>query len=179
VSADRDTVTASPLDPLRTLFGERLEALAGGVVSGEIPITADVINRAIASRLTRPDLPIASAEVVIMEHDSFTVHLRPRAPIPLLRVDVRIDQQPALPGQPLIGMRWALRGLGPLGLLAGPVVGYLKGLPPGIRLEGDRAWVNIEEILRQRGLEEVVPLLTGVRVTTREKRFVIAFELRR
>lgn len=179
MSADRETVTASRLDPLKALFGERLEGLAGSVVSGEVPITADVVNRLIASKLTRPDIPIVNAEVVIMEHNAFTVHLRPRAPIPLLRVDVQIDQQPELPGQPLIGMRWALRGLGPLGLLAGPVMGYLKALPPGIRLDGDRVWVNIEEILRQRGLGDVVPLLTGVRVTTRAKQFVIAFELRR
>jgi hypothetical protein len=161
------------------VFGERLEALAGATLSGEIPITAEVVNQLIASRLTRPDLPIASAEVVIQDHDTFTVQLRTRVPIPLLKVDVRIDQQPELPAHPVLGLRWALRGLGPLALLAGPFMGYLKGLPPGIRLEGDRVWVNIEELLRQRGMEEIVPLLAGVRVTTRDRRFVIAFELRR
>jgi hypothetical protein len=39
--------------------------------------------------------------------------------------------------------------------------------------------VNVEELLRQRGLGEVMPLLTGLRVTTREGRFVLAFEMRR
>jgi hypothetical protein len=179
VQAGRHTVTVSPLDPLRTVFGERLDALAGGVVSGEIPITADVVNRVIASRLTRSDLPIVGAEVVVLERDAFTVHLRPRVPIPVLRLDVQIDQQPELPAQPVIGMRWALRGLGPLGLLAGPVMAYLKTMPPGIRLEGDRVWVDVEEILRQRGLGEILPLLTRLRVTTRDRRFVVAFELRR
>jgi len=169
----------APLDPLRRLFGERLDALAGGVIAAEIPLTAEVVNRLIASRLIRPDFPIASAEVVILEHDSFTVHLRPRAPIPLLRVDVQIDRQPDLPAHPVLSLRWALRGLGPLALLAGPVLGFLKALPPGIRVEGDRLWVNVEEILRARGLGEIAGLLTRVRVTTNERRFVIAFELRR
>ena len=76
-------------------------------------------------------------------------------------------------------MRWTLRGLGPLALLAAPVMAYLKKLPAGVRMDGDRLWVNVEEILRQRGLGEIVPLLTGIRVTTRERRFVVAFELRR
>ena len=92
---------------------------------------------------------------------------------------MQIDQQPELPARPVLGMRWALRGLGPLGLLAGPVMGYFKALPPGIRIEGDRAFVNVEELLRHRGLGEIVPLLTRVRVTTRERGFVVAFEFRR
>jgi len=172
-------VTASPLDPLRKVFGERLDALAGGVVSGEIPITADIVNRLIAAKLATSDTPVTSAEVVVREHDAFTVHVRPRAPMPALRVDVQIDTQPVLPAQPMLGMRWALRGLGPLGTLAAPFIAQLKTLPPGVRVDGDRAWVNVEELLRQRGLGEIVPLLTGLRVTTRERRFVIAFELRR
>ena len=179
VTAPPHSVTASPLEPLRRVFGDRLDELTGSVVSGEIPLTADVVNRFIASKLTRPDVPIVSAEVVIHDHDVFTVHVRPRVPIPALRVDVQIDQQPELPGRPVLGMRWALRGLGPLGLLAGPVMGYFKALPPGIRIEGDRAFVNVEELLRHRGLGEIVPLLTRVRVTTRERGFVVAFEFRR
>jgi hypothetical protein len=173
------SVTASPLEPLRRLFGDSLDDLTGSVVSGEIPLTAGLVNRFIASKLTRPDLPIVSAEVVIHDHEVCTVHVRPRVPIPSVRIDVRIDQQPELPGRPVLGMRWSLRGLGPLGLLAGPVMGYLKALPPGIRIEGDRAWVNIEEVLRQRGLGDIVPLLTRARVTTREGRFMVAFEFKR
>jgi len=173
------SVSASPLDSLRTLFGERLDGLAGGVISGEIPITADVVNRLIAAKLATMDVPVTSAEVVVLEHDAFTVHVRPRAPIPGLRVDVQIDQQPVLPGQPLLGMRWALRGLGPLAAFAAPFLTQFKKLPPGVRLDGDRIWVNLEELLRQRGLGEIVPMLTGVRVTTKERRFVVAFELRR
>ena len=62
-------MTASPLEPLRRVFGDRLDELTGSVVSGEIPLTADVVNRFIASKLTRPDVPIVSAEVVIHDHD--------------------------------------------------------------------------------------------------------------
>ena len=169
----------SPLDPLRRIFGERLEALAGAVVAAEVPLTTELVNRLIADKLAASGAPITSAEVVVLENDSFTVHVRPRAPLPMLRVDVVIDRQPDWPAQPMLGMRWTLRGLGPLALLAAPVMAYLKKLPAGVRMDGDRLWVNVEEILRQRGLGEIVPLLTGIRVTTRERRFVVAFELRR
>ena len=87
-------MSPSPLDPLRQVFGERLEALAGSVVSGEVPITAEIVNRLIAQKLATLDAPIAGAEVVVLEHDAFTVHVKPRAPLPALRVDVVIDRQP-------------------------------------------------------------------------------------
>jgi hypothetical protein len=172
-------VNSSPLDPLRKVFGDRLEALAGTVVAGEIPITVDIVNRLLADQLASSDSPISNAEVVVLDHDAFTVHLRPRGPLPMLKVDVVIDGQPEFPAQPMLGMRWTLRGLGPLALIAGPVISYLRALPAGIRLDGDRVWVNVEEMLRQRGFGDVVPLLTGLRVTTRDRRFVLAFELRR
>lgn len=172
-------MSPSPLDPLRKIFGDRLEALAGGVLAGEVPVTTELLNRLIASRLAAAGAPVTSAEVVVLENNSFTVHVRPAAPLPMLRVDVVIDRQPELPAQPLLGMRWTVRGLGPLALLAAPVIAYLKKLPAGVRMEGDRLSVNVEEILRQRGLGDLVPLLTGIRVTTRERRFVVAFELRR
>lgn len=172
-------MTASPLDPLRHLFGDQLDALAGSVVAGEIPITSDVVNRLIAAKLATTDVPIAGADVVVLDHDAFTVHLRPRAPIPTLRVDVQIDRQPVLPGQPVLGLRWTLRGLGPLAMFAAPFISQLKKFPPGVRLDGDHVWVDLAELLRQQGLGDVVPLLTGIRVTTRDKRFLIGFELRR
>lgn len=172
-------MSPSPLASLRKIFGDRLEALAGSVVAGEVPVTSELVNRLIADKLATSGAPVTSAEVVVLENDAFTVHVRPRAPLPMLRLDMVIDRQPELPAQPMLGLRWTVRGLGPLALLAAPVMAYLKKLPAGVRMDGDRVWVDVEEIFRQRGLGDVVPLLTGIRVTTRERRFVIAFELRR
>jgi hypothetical protein len=172
-------VSNSPLDPLRSLFGERLDALAGGLVSGEVPITAEVANRLMARKLAASTGPVTSAEIEVLERNAFTVHIRTRAPIPVLRVDVHIDQQPVLPEQPRLGLRWTLRGLGPLAALATPFISSFKKLPPGIRLDGDRVWADIEDLLQQRGLADLLPLLTSLRVTTKENRFVVAFELRR
>ena len=167
------------LDPLRALFGAQLQELAGGVINGELPMTTAVVNGLIARKLATSKAPVVSAEIETRPNDSFTVHLKPKGPIPLLKVDVSIDRQPQLMDDPRLGMRWTLRGLGPLAMFAGPVIAYFKTLPAGISMDGDRIWVDLHAVLRSQGLGEAVPLLTGVRVLTREQRFVVQFELRR
>jgi hypothetical protein len=172
-------VSASPLDAVRDLFGEHLEGLAGGVVSGEIPVPAAVINRLIARKLASAQLPITAAEVEPHDAESFTVHLRPRGPLPALKVAMRIDQQPQLPQDPRLGVHWTLKGLGPLAMFAAPIASYFKVLPPGLQLEGDRVIVDVHTLLRTQGFAAAVPFVSGLRVLTREGRFVIQFELRR
>jgi hypothetical protein len=170
----------SPLAAARDLFGTHLEGLAGGVISGEVPLTAEVINRLIARKLEAyPSSPVVSAEIEPHEAETFLVHLRLKGPLPALKVDVRIDHQPQLPRDPRLGMRWALKGLGPLAMLAGPIAQYFNAMPPGLRLEGDRLWVDLHALLRAQGFADLVPFLSGVRVITRERRLVIQFELRR
>jgi hypothetical protein len=170
----------SPLDAARELFGTHLEGLAGGVISGEIPLTIEVINGLIARKLAAsPSSPVTAAQIEAHENEAFTVQVRMRGPLPALKVEMRIDHQPQLPRDPTLGMRWALKGLGPLGMLAAPFAAYFNALPHGVRLEGDRVWVDVHALLRAQGAGELVPFLSGVRVITRERRFVIQFELRR
>jgi hypothetical protein len=64
-------------------------------------------------------------------------------------------------------------------MFAGPVIAYFKTMPPGISIDGDRIWVDLHALLRGQGLGEAVPFLRGVRVLTREQRFLVQFELRR
>jgi hypothetical protein len=169
----------SILDPLRPLLGDQLQELAGAVVSGELPVTTAVVNRLIAQKLATVKAPVLSAQIETRPNETFTVHLRPKGPIPLLNVDVSIDRQPQLPDDPRLGMRWTLRGLGPLAMFAGPVIAYFQTLPTGISMDGDRIWVDLHALLRSQGLGEAVPFLKGVRVLTREQRFLVQFEMRR
>jgi hypothetical protein len=169
----------SILDPLRALFGDQLQELAGTIVSGELPVTTAVVNRLIAQKLETARVPIVSAAIETRPNETLTVHLRPRGPIPLLKIDVQIDRQPQLPDDPRLGMRWSLRGFGALAMFAGAITTYFKTLPAWITLDGDRIWIDLHVFLRSQGLGEAVPLLTGVRVLTREQRFVVQFELKR
>jgi hypothetical protein len=169
----------SILHPLHALFGDQLQELAGSVVSGELPVTTHVVNRLIAQKLATAKAPLISAEIETRPNETFTVYLRPRGPIPLLKVDVSIERQPQLPHDPRLAMRWTLRGLGPLAMFAGPVIAYFKTLPVGITMNGDRIWVDLHALLRSQGLDDAVPLLTGIRILTREHWFLVQFELRR
>jgi hypothetical protein len=64
-------------------------------------------------------------------------------------------------------------------MFAGPIIAYFKTLPTGIRMDGDRIWVDLHTLLRSQGLDEAVPFLKSVRVLTREQRFLVQFDLRR
>lgn len=172
-------MTASPLDPLRPVFGDTLEQLAGTVIAGRLPLTADVVNRLIAQKLAAGSVPVSAADVTVHEGQAFSVRVRPKAPLPQVTVDFQIEHQPDFPERPTLALRWTLRGLGPLGLFAGVVLGYLRALPPAMQVDRDRVQVDLPTLMRDQGFAELVPLLTAVRVLTGEGRFVVEFEMRR
>jgi hypothetical protein len=172
-------MTGSPLDPLRALFGEQLQELTGAVVAGEVPLTVDVINALIARKLATSSAPVAAAVIETHPEEAFTVHLRLKGPWPQLRIEGQIDRQPEFPGRPVVGIRWTLRGLGPLASLAAPLITQFKELPPGVTLDRERIWIDLAALLQSHGYAEVLPLLTAARIMTRERRFVLQFEVRR
>ena len=167
------------LDRLRNLAGGHLEELAGAVISADFPLTNTLVNRLIAERLSRSAGPLSAVEVDALDDDTFSARICPRATmIPAIGIVARIDEQPELPERPRLGLRWSVPGLGPLGLLAGPALSFLKTLPPGIRAEDDRLLVDVHELLRSQGLRELLPYVSKMRVHTRRGAFVMRFELR-
>src|SRR6185369_11167982 len=92
---------------MRETLGIDLQEIAGATVSGEIPIAAAAINRIIAERLAASETPVVSAVVAPRDAGHLTVHVKLRARfVPPLSVEVRIEQQPELPGRPVLGLRW-------------------------------------------------------------------------
>ena len=85
--------------------------------------------------------------------------------IPTLRIVARIEEQPE-PQRPVLAIRWSMPGLGPLGMLAGPALTFLKTLPRGLRAEDDRILVDVAELLRAQGLADLLPYISKVRVHT-------------
>jgi hypothetical protein len=165
---------------VRDTIGIDLQEVAGATVSGEIPIAAAAINRIIADRLGAAETPVASA--IIEPHDDGRiiayVKLRARI-VPPLKIDARIEQQPELPDRPVLGLRWSIPGLGALALFVAPALAFFnKSLPRGFRVQGDWVGVDIHELMRSRGLDDLVPYLTGLQITTREGRVVVQFHVR-
>ena len=165
---------------LRQMFGVELEGLTGASISGEIPLTNELINGFIAQRLAAAQGVVAAAHVDAQDEDHIGVELSMRGPrmLPSVRMVARIEQQPELPHPAVLGLRWSIPGMGPLGLFAAPALTWLKALPPGIRAEGDWIVVDIAEALRSQGLGELLRYLSKLRIHTRRGVVVVQFELR-
>jgi hypothetical protein len=164
---------------LQALTGVALEEIPGASLDGELPLTEAVLDRLIARALP-PTAPVSDVHVEILDDDAFAVHLSLRGVrlLPRITVAAAILQQPDLPRSPLLVLRWSVPSLGPLARLASPLLSLFTQMPAGIRVEGDRVAIEIGELLRARGLGELLPLLTRLHVTTRRGTARVAFSAR-
>jgi hypothetical protein len=147
------------LGRLRDIAGGNLQELSGTTIAAEIPLTNAVVNRLIAERLAADSGPVSAVQVDALDADTFSAQLLLKAKmIPPLRIVARIEEQPE-PQRPVLGIRWSMPGLGPLGMLAGPALAFLKTLPRGFRADDDRILVDVAELLRAQGLADLLPFI--------------------
>ena len=166
-------------DKVRNALGIELPAIAGSVFAGEIPLSNALVNRLIAERLAAAHVPIAAVRVEAHAGDRLTIVLSMRGSlIPDVTIAAQIEEQPQFPGPAVLWLRWTLPAMRALSFFAAPALSYFKKLPPGIRVDGDRIAIDLAELLRSRGLEELMDYITRVNVTTREGAIVVAFALR-
>jgi hypothetical protein len=166
------------IDRIRYLLGPQLEELGGAHLSGQIPLTDAVINRAAAAKLAAMSGPVADAHVHAADGDVLQVALTVRG-VPLIStvpVRLQIDQQPELPSSPVLGLHWSLAGLGALARLASPFIERLAKLPPGVRMDGDRLLIDLADLLRAQGLGDLLRLVTRLEVHTRDGQVLVSFE---
>ena len=141
--------------------------IAGTSMVGEIPIRDTLINRVIARRLDGHS-HVASVHVTLLDADEALVRVEPRTRLlPSIPVALRIEQQPDLPRDARLRLRWSLPGSGAFTLVAKAIASYIKTMPPGIQIEGDVIVVDLRTLLRARGLDEVLGLLHRVAFHTR------------
>jgi hypothetical protein len=62
--------------------------------------------------------------------------------------------------------------------MAAPFLSNLKNLPPGVRIEGERALVDVAEMLRVRRLGEALRYVRRLEIGTRIGQVIVRFELR-
>jgi hypothetical protein len=163
-------------DLFRDRTGLELGEIAGSTLAGEIPISDALINRMLAQKLAQ-HAQIGSLRVQAQPNDSVAVQVVPRARLmPPMNITARIERQPEFPGNPVLLLRWSMPAAGPLALFAGPMLSYFKAMPQGIRMDGDRVAVDLRELLRSRGLDDVVAFVRKLEVHTRPGGFVLRFE---
>lgn len=93
--------------------------------------------------------------------------------IPPLSLEVIIAKQPSLPDDPVLAL--TLAGMGGLLRFAGPTAAFLDVLPPGVRMEGERVFVDLRAVLAPHGLTSVLNCIKDVVVGTAEGQLVVVF----
>jgi hypothetical protein len=167
---------SSILPRLRALLGDQFQELGGAALSGEVPLSNRVLNSVIAEGLARSGGPVSEARVEALDDDTFSVHLSLRGRmLPSVRVLARIEQQPELPQRPVLVIRWSIPGMGPLAMLGGPALSFLKALPRGFRAEDDRIVVDLGELASSQGAGELLRYLSKLRIHTRKGAVLITF----
>ena len=105
--------------------------------------------------------------------DRFTVRLRiGSSPLfPPIKLTVSIDRQPSFPDSPVMVLRLQSSGLLSL---AGPALRFLNALPAGIRVENDRVYIDIPELLEIRGLAHYLGYVDTLTVHTVDGSLVVS-----
>lgn len=156
---------------LRRLRAAHFADLTGANTSLTLPISDRLVTQIIAENLP-PSSPVSELELRALEGDQFTVHVRlaKAAFLPAFRIRLVIEQQPELPSAPILVLRIASEGIG---AFAGMAKGFLKTLPAGVRLEGDKLSVELATILARYDLGDALEYLTRLELKTEPGRIIL------
>jgi hypothetical protein len=149
--------------------------LAGAHASFTIPVTDRLLSRVIANRLP-PSSPISELQLHAGDGNQVTVSVKLArlAFLPAVRVRLTVEQQPALPASPILVLRMVFEGVA---ALAGPALRFLEGLPPGIRVDKDRLYVDLATLLAQYQAAEALSYLTSLELTTARGQVIVSGRL--
>jgi hypothetical protein len=147
------------------------EDLRGAEASLVLPVSERLLNEAIASSLP-PSAAVHELHVKPQAGDRFAVRARVGSLswLPTINLGVAIDRQPDLPSSPVLVLKLETSGLS---ALAGVALRFLNALPPGIRMEADRIFVDIAKLLDARGLGRYLAYVNELRVNTVDGAVVI------
>lgn len=151
--------------------------LIGSEGQGSIRLTDRLLNQIIAAAIQQAPA-LRDAQVRTLSGDRLQARIVLARPsfLPPFTIGIAIARQPELPETPVLVAK--LEGAGGLMKLAGRATAFFDVLPPGIRMESDRAFVDVAALLEQRGFGFVLPYLDELRVHTEEGAVRLAFRAR-
>ena len=162
---------------LARLQATRFTDLAGSEAYTVIRVSDALINVAAAAFMSSSAI-IRSVSIHPRAGNEIDVQLKLAKPafLPAFNVTLHIERQPELPDRPELELK--LSGAGGLLRLAGPAIGSSGALPPGIRLDGDRIFVDVRRLLRDHGRAELIDYVEQLHVLSEDARLVLAVQLR-
>jgi len=136
--------------------------LAGTEVYATIKLSTDLLNGAIAA-LTPSSSAVRTLTVQPRAGNTIDVRIEvAQSFVPAINVTVVIDRQPQLPDDPVL----VLRLTGGMVRFVAPVIANLNVLPPGVRLDGDRLFIDLRAQLKPLGQERLLAFAQEMEVGT-------------
>lgn len=154
-----------------------LTGLAGSEVSATVRLSDPLLNQLIAAFLPA-NHPLRSVTVRSHAGNRLDVSIAIAKPsfLPPIPLTLAVARQPAFPDDPVLVFRVA--GLaGGMMHLAGPLLGRLGTLPPGLRLDGERLLVDLRLVLPP-GQSALLTYVQQLTVTTEDRCVVAAIAAR-
>ena len=167
---------------LQTLLNRQqaagLAGLSGSQARAAIRVSTPLLNEAIVTFVGA--LPAISALVVTPRAGNrFDVQVKMAKPafLPAINITVAIERQPQLPADPTLVLH--LTGAAGLMRFAGPALGaFGGGLPPGVRMDGDRVFVDIRAALAAQRQSEWLEYVEQLEISTDEGAVVVYVQAR-
>jgi hypothetical protein len=167
---------------LETLLNRQRTAgftgLSGSQARAAIRMSTPLLNEAIATFVGAAPA-ITALEITPRAGNRFDVHVKMAKPafLPAINVTVTIERQPQFPADPTLVLQ--LTGAGGLMRFAGPALGaFGGGLPPGVRMEGDRVFVDIRAVLAAQGQKEWLDYVEQLQISTDEGALILYVQAR-
>jgi hypothetical protein len=144
--------------------------LAGSEMAATIRFSDQLLNQLIAAFLPAQQ-PLRSVSVRSRSGNRLDVTLRLKTPAfaPPIPIALSVERQPAFPDDPVVVLRVAGLTGGVLHFVGG-VLGRFAGLPPGIRLDGERLLVDLRVLAQQRRQAALLAHVQQLTITTEEGR---------
>jgi hypothetical protein len=150
--------------------------IAGSRLSITLPVSRALINRIVNHALARTTAPVSAIDIRPQDGDRFEAIVTLTSKVaPPLPVRFNVDRQPQFPDSPALVLRWSF--LGGFGAIATRFVGGLARLPPGVRLEEDRLFVDVRTLLANQPAAEVLPFITRLELHTAADRATLDVDL--
>jgi len=149
--------------------------LRGAEGAVTLPVADRLLNEIIAEALP-PSGPVSELQVRTRTGDRMAVRIKLGAAsfLPAINLTLVVERQPELPALPELVLKLEM---GAFLSMAGPVMRFLDALPPGIRFEQGRIFVNLAALLAGHDLAAVIDYAERIQVTTIEGALVVAIQV--
>jgi hypothetical protein len=138
--------------------------LAGTRADVVLPV-ADTLLTHLALQRLPSRWPVRDLTLRALGENAIAVRVRLSRPsfLPAISIRLVIERQPQLPDTPVLVLRVIKEGVA---ALAAPLLQFVDALPPFLRFDGERLFVDLRVLAQQYGAEQWLQFLQTLQLTT-------------